>query len=94
MTTVSLPVCLAVRDARRQGEICLITTDFFRQMTPWIRRNAIAASIYPDPYLQGQTTVRILVDFLLHKMPVAPATYLHPRVVLRSNLHLFREYLK
>ena len=95
VTTVnSLPVCRAVRDARRQGKLCLITTDFFRQMAPWIRRNAIAASIYQDPYLQGQTAVRILVDFLLHKMPVAPETYLNPGVVLRSNLHLFREYRK
>jgi hypothetical protein len=36
--------------------------------------------------------VRILVDHLVNQIPMAPANYLNPGIVLRSNLHLFREY--
>jgi LacI family transcriptional regulator len=93
VTTVnSLPVCQAVRDRHRQENVILITTDFFREMAPFIRRNLIAASVYQDPYLQGQAAVRILVDHLVNQIPMAPANYLNPGIVLRSNLHLFREY--
>jgi len=44
-----------------------------------------------DPYRQGRDAVRIVLDHLLEKAVIAPANYLNPAIVLRSNLSLFRE---
>ena len=90
-TVNCLPVCRALRDGRRAGAIQLITTDLFPEMVPYLKHGTIRASIYQDPYLQGQNAVRLLVDYLLHRTPVPPACYLNPGIVLRTNLHLFRE---
>lgn len=90
-TVNCLPVCRALRDHRRVGEIQLITTDLFPEMVPYLKRGTIRASIYQDPYLQGQKAVRLLVDYLLHGTAIPRVSYLNPGIVLRTNLHLFRE---
>ena len=90
-TVNCLPVCQALRDHKRAGKIQLITTDLFPEMVPYLKRGTIRASIYQDPYLQGQTAVRLLVDHFLHGAPIPRTSYLNPGIVLRTNLHLFRE---
>jgi LacI family transcriptional regulator len=90
-TVNCLPVCRALRDRRMAGRIRLITTDLFPEMAPHFRRGTIRASIYQDPYRQGQTAVRLLTDFLLHGTELPKTHYLNPGIVLRANLALFRE---
>jgi len=90
-TVNCLPVCRALKENKRAGHIRLITTDLFPEMAPYFQRGTIQASIYQDPYLQGQTAVRVLIDFLLHKTEMPETHFLNPGIVLRSNLALFRE---
>ena len=90
-TVNCLPVCRALHRSASERRIQLITTDLFPEMLPYFQDGTIAASIYQDPYLQGQTAVRLLVDLLSHSAAVPAARYLSPGIVLRSNLHLFRE---
>ncbi|MGB6198201.1 MAG: substrate-binding domain-containing protein [Candidatus Acidiferrales bacterium] len=90
-TVNCLPVCRALRDHKRAGRVQLITTDLFPQMVPQFERKTIQASIYQDPYLQGQTAVRLLADFLLNGIEIPNTNYLNPGIALRSNLFLFRE---
>jgi len=90
-TVNCLPVCRAVREHSRFGELRLITTDLFAEMVPHLEQGTIAASIYQDPYTQGRNAVRILVDHLAANAPIASSNYLNPSIVLRSNVQLFRE---
>src|SRR5882724_1163279 len=90
-TVNCMPVVRAVQERKRAGRIRLITTDLFRQMIPHLEQGTISASIYQDPYLQGQTAVGVLVDHLTNGAKIPSTCYLNPGIVLRSNLHLFRE---
>jgi len=90
-TVNCLPVCRALHGGIADCHIQLITTDLFPEMLPYFQDGTIAASIYQDPYLQGQTAVRLLVDLLSNSAAVPAARYLNSGIVLRSNLHLFRE---
>jgi len=90
-TVNCLPVCKALGEMRRARDVQLITTDLFREMVPYFKQGTIRASIYQDPFLQGQTAVRMLVDFLLNGRAIPGSCYLNPGIVLRSNLTLFRE---
>jgi LacI family transcriptional regulator len=92
VTTVNcLPVCRAIWEHGRRDEIKLITTDIFPQMVPFFERGIIGASIYQDPYQQGRTAVRLLVDHLVDKVPICSANYVNPGVILQSNIRQFRE---
>lgn len=90
-TVNCLPVCRALRDNKMAGRIQLITTDLFPAMAAYLKQGTIRASIYQDPYLQGQTAVRLLTDFLLNGRQISGTHFLNPGIVLRANLKLFRE---
>jgi LacI family transcriptional regulator len=90
-TANCLPVCSAIDAARLAGRVRLIATDLFPAMVPYFENGTISASIYQSPYVQGQTAVRLVVDHIIYRKPLAPFRYLNPGIVLQSNLHLFRE---
>jgi LacI family transcriptional regulator len=90
-TVNCLSVCRAVREHNQEERVALITTDLFPQMVPYLKQGTIRASIYQNPYLQGQTAMRILLDHLLNRAPIPRVSHISPVLVLRSNLHLFRE---
>ena len=90
-TVNCLPVCRALKKFNLAGAIALITTDLFPQMLPHLEQGTIAASIYQNPYLQGQLAMRILLDHFLNRTPIPVSSYIGPTLVLRSNVHLFRE---
>jgi ABC-type sugar transport system substrate-binding protein len=60
-------------------------------MVPYFENGIIGASIYQDPYAQGQTALKVLVDHVLEKGPIASNNSLNPGIVLQANLHFFRE---
>jgi len=88
-TVNCLPVCWAIREHKQRPH--LVTTDLFHEMVPYFEQGIIDASIYQDPYSQGRNAVRILVDHLVDKMPIARENFLNPGIVLRTNLRRFRE---
>jgi LacI family transcriptional regulator, galactose operon repressor len=90
-TVNCLPVCRALAQADLVRKVRVIATDLFRKMIPAIESGAIAASIYQQPYVQGQLAVRALAEHLLHASQLNPTQYLNPSIILRANLNLFRE---
>ena len=90
-TVNCLPVCRALGARGLGGKLKLITTDLFAEMSPYFEKGTIAASIYQQPYRQGQIAVRVLTDHLTSKVNFPPAVHLSPGIVMSSNLHLFRE---
>jgi LacI family transcriptional regulator len=90
-TVNCLPVCRALSAAKRAGDVRLIATDLFREMIPFFGAGTIDASMHQRPYRQGQLAIRSLAEHLLHDAELPKAHYLNPGIILRSNLHLFRE---
>jgi len=90
-TVNCLPVCRAVVERGLAGKVKLITTDLFAEMSPYLQKGTITASIYQQPHRQGQIAVRLVADHLPNKTPFPPKVHLSPGVVMSTNLHLFRE---
>ena len=90
-TVNSIPVCRAVEVEGRAGKIRIISTDLFAELTPYFVNGTLSASIYQNPYRQGQIAVQLIVDHLLHGKPFPHTYYLNPIIALRSNLRMFRE---
>jgi LacI family transcriptional regulator len=90
-TVNCLPVCRALGARQLAGKVKLITTDLFAEMAPYFQKGTISASIYQQPYRQGQIAVRLMADHLMSKASFPPTVHLSPGVVMSSNLQLFRE---
>ena len=90
-TVNCLPVCRALKKFKLAGVVALITTDLFPQMVPHLQQGTIRASIYQNPYLQGQLAMRILTDYFINGTAIPASSHIGPTLVFRSNVHLFRE---
>lgn len=90
-TVNCLPVCRAICVLGLSGKIRLITTDLFQAMVPYFEKGTISASIHGRPFAQGEIAMRLAMDHLLNNKSLPPSHYLLPHVVMRSNVHLFRE---
>ena len=90
-TVNCLPVCRALGARGLAGKVRLITTDLFAEMAPYFQKGTISASIYQQPYRQGQTAARLMADHLMSKTSFPPTVHLSPGIVMSSNLQLFRE---
>jgi LacI family transcriptional regulator len=90
-TVNCLPVCRALGARQLAGKVKLITTDLFAEMAPYFKKGTISASIYQQPYRQGQIAVRLMADHLTSGVNFPPTIHLSPGVVMSSNLQLFRE---
>lgn len=90
-TVNCLPVCRALGARGLAGKVRLITTDLFAEMAPYFQKGTISASIYQQPYRQGQIAVHLMADHLMSKASFPPTVHLSPGVVMSSNLQLFRE---
>ncbi len=90
-TVNCLPVCRALGARALAGKVKLITTDLFPEMAPYFEKGTISASVYQQPYRQGQTAVRVIADHLSSQIPLPAAIHLNPAVIMSSNLQLFRE---
>jgi LacI family transcriptional regulator len=90
-TVNCIPVCRAVEERNRSNEIKIIATDLFPDQEPHFRRKTLCASIYQDPYRQGQLAVRLILDSFLNGRPLPTSYYINPVIALRTNLGLFRE---
>jgi LacI family transcriptional regulator len=90
-TVNCIPVCKAVEEQNRSGVIKIIATDLFAELEPYFQRGTLSASIYQNPYRQGQLAVRTIVDHFLNGKAFPSIHYLNPVIALRTNLGLFRE---
>lgn len=90
-TVNCLPVCRAICALGLSGKIRLITTDLFHSMVPYFEKGTISASIHGRPFVQGEMAMRLAIDHLLNNKYLPRTYYLLPHVVMRSNVHLFRE---
>src|SRR5271154_1194980 len=84
-TVNCLPVCRALGARQLAGKVKLIATDLFAEMAPYFEKGTISASIYQQPYRQGQIAVRLMSDNLTSKAPFPPTVHLSPGVVMSSN---------
>jgi LacI family transcriptional regulator, galactose operon repressor len=90
-TANCLPVCLALTTCGLLGKVQMIATDLFPEMVPYLEKGAISASIHQRPYRLGRVALRLALNDLIHKRPLPSSYCLTPQVVMRANVHLFRE---
>lgn len=86
-----LPICRALNVLGLSGKIQVVATDLFGEMVPYFENGVIQASVNGRPYAQGQIAMRLLVDHFIRGHSLPPHYRLNLQIVLRSNLHLFRE---
>jgi LacI family transcriptional regulator len=92
-TVNSLPVLRALEERGRLADVTVVATDLFPDLLPWIRRGAVAATVYQRPLAQGRLALHALFKYLTEGLVPPPRLKVTPHVVMRSNLDLVLERL-
>ena len=92
-TANSIPVLQALEEKSLLGQIQVIATDLFPELTPYIESGKILATLYQRPFSQGKTALELLLRYRMEGVTPEPLTRLAPHIILRSNLALFAGYL-
>ncbi len=85
----SLGVIHAVEESGKS--IRLVTSDIYDQLRGYIERGFVNASIFQDPYAQGHEALVNLYHFIAEGEVIPDTLTMPPRIIMRSNLELFRE---
>ena len=91
-TANSLPVLKAIDETGR-NDLCVITTDLFPELLPYIRSGKVACTIYQRPFSQGRMALQALYQFVVEGRCPAPQLKLAPHFVMRSTLDLFLDFM-
>jgi LacI family transcriptional regulator len=92
-TANSVPVLNALRERRLLGKVQIVTTDLFPAIVPLIESGQILATLYQRPYAQARVAFEMMTRYLLDGAITRHSTKLAPHIILRSNLHLFTDYM-
>jgi len=91
-TANSLPVLKAIDETDRK-DLCVITTDLFPELLPYIRSGKVVCTIYQRPFSQGRMALQALYQFVVEGRCPAPQLKLAPHFVMRSTLDLFLDFM-
>lgn len=87
----SLSVCKRIAETEHANEICLIASDIYSDLLPYMDRHMVRATIVQDQYTQAYETFRVLANYLMTGVPPEiPERTIRPLVVMGNNA---RQYL-
>jgi LacI family transcriptional regulator len=84
-------VCKKLIETGRIEDIKLVTVDTYPQIIKYMEEDIIKATIFQNPYMQGNIAVKKMFDFLSLGITPASIISINPRVVLKSNLRNFAD---
>ena len=88
-TANSVPICEEIVASKR--DIRIISMDVFREITAYIKRGVISASLYQQPMGQGYKAVRSMYRYLQENTTPADVI-IQPEIVLQSNVGQYKDY--
>jgi len=88
-TSNSMAVCRKITEEGYAGKIKIIASDVFPEISEQIRKGAVNATIFQEPFNIGRLSFKYLYEYLAEGRILDGEILLNPQIVLDSNLELF-----
>lgn len=85
----SRSILRAVCERGKAGKLCIITSDVYTELKPYIKDGVVSATIFQDQYQQGKLGLRLLYQTIAEDLNVSDTILISPQIVLSSNLALY-----
>ena len=86
----SIDICRAVKKQYAPGEITVIATDIYTEITEYIEDGTVSACLFQNQYAQAETAFEVLAKYLIKHTDIPEDKALTPLYITRSN---YIEYL-
>lgn len=87
----SLPICRYIDEHGLADTVALVTSDVFPELSAYLKRGVVDATIYQDPFSQGRQAFESLYRNIAEGEPVKNMIMTAPQIVLRSNLSIYQK---
>ena len=74
------------------GRIAVIASDVFPELSAFMRKGIVNATIYQDPYRQGKRAFEGLFDYIANGVKPNSFIMTPPQIVLTSNLSVYERW--
>lgn len=88
----STPILKYLEDHDFAGRVKVVASDVFPELSAYMRKGIVHATIYQDPYGQGKRAFESLFYYLTEKRKVNSIIMTPPQIVLRSNLSAYEHW--
>lgn len=87
----SIPICRYVDEHGLGDKVAVIASDVFDELSEYMKRGVVNATIFQDPYHQGYQAFEKLYYSIAEDKPVPTMVMARPQIVLQSNLPLYQK---
>ncbi len=88
-TANSVPVCKKLVEMGLAGKIRIVASDVFPELVQMMRDDVVQATIFQDPFRQGNQATKLLYSFIAEGKALKSEILINPRIVLQSNFAEF-----
>ena len=90
----SAPILRYLDENGLGGRIAVIASDVFPELSAYMRRGIVNATIYQDPYRQGKRAFEGLFDYIANGIKPNSFIMTPPQIVLTSNLSVYEQWMR
>ena len=88
----SEPILRYLEENHLGGRIAVIASDVFPELSAFMRKGIVNATIYQDPYRQGKRAFEGLFDYIANGVKPNSFIMTPPQIVLTSNLSVYERW--
>ncbi len=90
----TLPLCRAIIQSGRQGELFAVGSDLFPESAQMLYDGVLKAIIYKNPYEKGYAAFKTLFEYLIKGIePKGGAISVPISIILRNNIQFFKDFI-
>ncbi len=90
----SIPILQYLESHHLGGRVAVIASDVFPELSAYIRKGIVNATIYQNPFSQGKRAFEGLFYYLAEGRKVNSINMTSPQIVLKSNLSVYERWMK
>lgn len=88
----SAPICRYIEENGLGDRVAVIASDVFPELSAYLRKGVVNATIYQDPFHQGRHAFEGLFYHISEGRPINSIIMTDPQIVLRSNLIAYERW--
>ncbi len=88
----SEPICRYIDENGLSDRVAIIASDIFPELSTYIRRGIVKATIYQDPFGQGYKAFEGLYYHIAEGRTINSIVMVDPQIVIRSNLSAYERW--
>jgi LacI family transcriptional regulator len=88
----SLAVCRKIIEKGYEKKVAIVTSDIFPELSEYIKRGIVSATIFQDPFRQGRLAFKKLYEYISGDRERQEDVIIPPQILIESNMEAYLNF--